>query len=117
MVLAIAMAFNLTLASTVGLALPIDSVVESHIKFGIGRSPRHQTLASIETFAIKLTVTGLQQLSQISTLLPTAVSKTGLEDSKLDYLRYHVCSKCIPETDVNGTMESGQRDRELKMKD
>lgn len=43
------------------LALPIDSVVESHIKFGIGRSPRHQTLASIETFAIKLTVTGLQQ--------------------------------------------------------
>lgn len=36
MVLAIEMAFNLTLASTVGLALPIDSVVESHIKFGIG---------------------------------------------------------------------------------
>lgn len=57
------------------LALPIDSVVESHIKFGIGRSPRHQTLASIETFAIKLTVTGLQQLSQIPTLLQAAVSK------------------------------------------
>lgn len=74
------------------LALPIDSVVESHIKFGIGRSPRHQTLASIETFAIKLAVTGLHQLSQIPTLLPTAVSKTSLEDSKLSYGIMYVVS-------------------------